>query len=520
MNEHTVSELWQKQRGIVTVESYSTAWLGLTPAWPQTDRPAWPEAINTVRLNQLVDGGWGEGSVYYAHDRLISTLAALQLLKTWNDPQDEGRIERGLAVLPQYAQALAQETVEPIGFELLLPALATELENLGLPFPYEAWIKVSETTKAKLALVGKLEVDPQAPKTWWFSMEMLPVERLAKIDERVLDRYGAIATSAAATTAYLRACRLQGRDVPVAAAYLNRVVQATGGGAGVTYPIDVFELAWTLDNLRRAGLRPSSTVIASMLWRLMTYWEIPPLGVTWNLAFRVRDGDHPAVAYKVLRWAGLHPSDRPLLDFWNEEAGLYMTYLDERGTSLSTTVHGLTAFRDDPGNKAHRRIAVRLTEWLRKKVMSQNGFQDKWHYSPLYTAARLLPVLIGWDDDLARYTAEYILQRQRIDGGWGCSTGYSNLEETGLAALALTEAYTAGLFKDVGVLAQAQAFLHHHNHELPRERLWIGKSLYLPIGVVQSVVFSAQWALARTLAETVTPYVWPVPHGAIWQQAT
>jgi hypothetical protein len=509
MNERVLFELWRKQSGLITAESYSTAWMSVVPSLIQPTRPAWPDALALIRAMQLPDGGWGDHSVYYAHDRMISTLAAVMALKIWADPQDEQRIAEGLQAISLYACDLKYEQVEPIGFELLLPSLATELELLSLPFPHEAWAQVSESTKVKLGLVGKLDVDPLKPRTWWFSMELLPTERLARLDEQVLDRYGAIATSSAATAAFLRAHRLQGREVRSAAAYLERVFQATGGGGNVTWPIDVFELAWTLDNLRRSGIKPTHAGIAPMIWRLATYWELPPLGVTWNQAFRVRDGDHPAVAYRVLRWAGLHPSDQPIMDFWHEESGSYMTYLDERGTSISTTIHGLTAFRENPYNRTHRHIAIQLTDWLRERVKGRAGFHDKWHLSPLYPASRLLPTLIGWDDDLARFTMEFILSQQREDGGWGLTVN-SNQEETALAVLALAEAYGGGLLKDLMPLRRAQSFLNRHVNEMPQERLWIGKSLYLPIGVVKGVICAAQLALSRHLPEQASYPTWAI----------
>ncbi|MBK8430002.1 MAG: hypothetical protein IPL28_01370 [Chloroflexi bacterium] len=496
MKKHLVSDLWQAQHGLVTAESYSTAWLALVPDTAEPNRPAWPIALQTLRDSQLADGGWGDAAVYYPHDRLISTLAALHTLLTWNHPCDEERIERGVAVLSRYGQDLSQEWLDPIGFELLLPSLVHALEQLGLKLPRESWVDISETTQTKLNLIGNLEADPKKPRTWWFSMEMLPPTHLATFPHAILDSYGAVATSSAATAGYLRAQRLHGRDLRPAAHYLNEVVKATRGGGNVTWPIDVFELAWTLDNLRRAGASPTHPQIAPMIWRLASHWEFPPTGITWNQAFQVQDGDHPAVAYKVLRWAGLSPSDEPLLKFWDEECGVYKTYLDEHGSSISTSIHGLIAFRDNPHNKTHQRIATRLTEWLRQRVMGPEGFRDKWHLSPLYTAARLLPTLIGWDDELARYTLDFILSQQRPDGGWG-ATIHSNLEETALASLALSEAHMGGLFRANGELRSANRFLADKAHEMPTERLWIGKSLYLPIGVAQGTRYAAEMALAR-----------------------
>ena len=496
MKRETLADLWANQHGLVTAESYSTAWLALVPAVGKAHQPAWPQALHTLRAIQLEDGGWGDSHVYYPHDRLISTVAALHTLQAWGHAQDAERIARGVAALPRYAQDLSDQWVDPIGFELLLPALVRQLEALGLRLPPEAKVDVSAATQAKLQLVGKLEADPAQPRTWWFNMEMLPATHLAQFDPAILDRYGAVATSSAATAGYLRAQRLHGRDVLPAASYLSDVVRATKGGGNVTWPIDVFELAWTLDNLRRAGANPQDPDIAPMIRRLATHWDTPPVGITWNQAFGVQDGDHPAVAYKVLRWAGLHPSDEPLLKFWDEQQGVYKTYADEHGTSISTTIHGLIAFRDDPHNHQHHRIAVALTDWLRQRVRSRRGFQDKWHFSPLYPAARLYPVLVGWDDDLAQETLDLILSYQRPNGGWGCTT-HANLEETALAVLALAEAHQRGVRSCATELRAARLFLAEKAAYLPTERLWIGKSLYLPLGVVQGVRYAAELALQQ-----------------------
>jgi hypothetical protein len=108
----------------------------------------------------------------------------------------------------------------------------------------------------------------------------------------------------------------------------------------------------------------------------------------------------------------------------------------------------------------------------------------------------LFPALIGWDDELAEQTLALILSLQRPSGGWGC-TIHANIEETSLAVLALVEAHKAGVRNCTAELRAARAFMAEKEGHLPTERLWIGKSLYLPLGVVQGTQYAAQLALQQ-----------------------
>lgn len=481
--------------GLIAPEAYSTAWVALVPDVANPHRPAWPQALEYLRKHQLADGGWGESVIYFAHERLISTLAAILAFSTWNEPADADYIARGLEAIHRYVPQLALEVEEPIGFELLLPALLSRLEPFGLKLPPQLWSdELKQITARKMALIGKLEIDYTRPRTWWFSMETLPDERLVEIDERILDQYGSIATSTATTAAYLRALRQHGRDSSQAAAFINHVLHLGNGGVGFCWPVEVFELVWVLDSFRRAGFAPTDREIAPLIKELARMYETAPMGLSWSQGFPVNDSDNTATGYTVLRWAGLKPSEKPLLKFWDSE--YFFTYVDERSPSVSANVHALMALRYHLTSYEHKDLAIRVTEWLRAQFDRHNQFYDKWHVSPLYVTSRAISALVGWDDDLAHRCVTYLLEKQDNSGGWG-NGNQPTIEETSFAVLGLLTAWEAGYLKDDLSLRQARHFLNTHKTINPSERLWIGKTLYQPVGVTAGTIYAAKAALAR-----------------------
>lgn len=501
MDDWAFVNLLGKQTGMVLPDAYNTAWVAMVPTAANGHltsngrEPAWPQALEYLRRNQLPDGGWGDKRLYYPQERTISTLAALRAFLEWNNPLDAGLIERGVRALHCYGEDMSSEFHEPVGYELLLPRLANELVCcFDIDLPLDAWTGIEQLAWNKMALTGRLTPDYDHPRSWWFNMEMLAEDELASFDDRLLNQHGSIVISPSATAAYLRALRLNGRNSPRAAAFLERVVELSQGGAGVCYPIEAFEVMWTLDAYMRAGLKPDLPALTPLIKWLADYWSNTPTGLSYSQAFPVADGDDTAVGYKVLRWAGHKLDDKPLLRFWDSSQQCFSTYHDERSISISAAVHALNAFRHQPAPPAHDEIAAAITNELRGHIERDGKLVDKWHFSPLYPTARVIPALAGWDDDLARKCIDFILGQQHEDGGWG-SGGRSNLEETSHATLGLVTARRAGLLPDDDALQRAAPYFSRHALAQPLERLWIGKALYQPVGVVRSLVNAARLAL-------------------------
>jgi len=484
------------QLGLISPEAYSTAWVALVPDADNLNQPAWPQALEYLRAHQLEDGGWGEPHVYYAHERLISTLAVLYALGTWDERQDDGRVERGVAALHKYVQDISSEPNEPIGFEILLPSLLDRLAPYHLEIPAEIWSEeIQKATKQKLLLIGKLEVNYNELRTWWFNLEMLTDAQLAQLDERILNEYGAVAGSLAATAAYLRALRLHGRDSVFAAAYLEYVLKlGKSGGVGVCWPIDAFELTWVLDSFMRAGVDPDTSMLAPLIKQLHQYWQAPPVGLSWSQSFPLNDADGSTTGYWVLRQAGLEPSHDVFSAYWGSDH--FLTYRDELVPSVSANVHALTALRKNLISPVYKEMAIKVTEWLRQQMDADLQLNDKWHVSPLYVTAHAVTAFMGWDDDMAHRCTSYILDQQDENGGWG-SSQYPNLEETSHAVLGLYQAWEGGILKEDWPLKRAAAYFQQHQYLSPTERLWIGKTLYQPIGVTKNTIHAAWTALSK-----------------------
>lgn len=345
----------------------------------------------------------------------------------------------------------------------------------------------------KLNIIQTMNPDPTVPQTWWFSMELLTEEQFAQLNDTILDENGSIATSTAATAAYLRTRRLRGTDSPRAAAYLDRLMHLGNGSVPVGWPFEVFERIWALDSFMRAELDPSDAGIRQVAEAVHESWEQNMLGLSYSDTFPVNDGDDTIVGFTVLRWAGLEPSDGPVLEFWDGDH--FRAYLDERGDSPSVNIHALTALRSQPGFP-NRALAEATGKWLMARRGFAVPFEDKWHYSPYYSAARAIPAFAGWDDEAASGCIEYLLRKQRRDGGWGWS-GDSTPEETAHCVLGLYQAHVRGLLNSPAPLGRAAEFFQKDATNHRSRRLWIGKTLYRPDGIVEATLFAAAKVLER-----------------------
>ena len=147
------------------------------------------------------------------------------------------------------------------------------------------------------------------------------------------------------------------------------------------------------------------------------------------------------------------------------------------------------------GKGEHKQAAVAITEWLRKQKLP---LHDKWHISPFYATARLIPTLIDWDNEFATQCVESLLEYQQEDGGWG-SRGASTPEETSYAVLGLASAWYAGLLDNTISLYRAKRYLADKTE--PTQRLWISKVLYQPVGVVRSTLIAARYVLKLIVAK-------------------
>jgi hypothetical protein len=496
--------------GIILPVAYDTAWLARVPAFPDTQQPAFPKALEWLRQQQLPDGSWGTAAPCNAHGNTLSTLAALLALAHWHHPQDKQRIEHGINSLKKLAVLLNTESHETIGFELLLPTLVSECTLRGIMLSAELlqYYQPYESMSAeKRKLISKLreKYGDSHPVSWWFSLEMLggvammaPEQELG-LQETMLAANGSVASSPAATAYLLAATRYRGKDVPRAYAYLQAIDQQNGdkGAMPNVAPIDGFELSFGVNYLIEAGVSPQTPYLQAPIQQLYKIWQQYDEGGVGYSSYFIIDPDESANGMRVLLAAGYKDiKPKVLTDYFN---GTYIeNFKGERSPSVSANLHVISALRMLPPTSEIEQVIKSIVSWLNTIAQNEGAiFADKWHFSAVYPVARAVIALEGIDNQLAQRCVNYLIQSQRPDGGWG-HHDFSTAEETAFASLALVHWYKQQHKLDKAVLAKAQAYLY--DAELfPELPLWIGKVLYCPYWVVASLIAAGLYALTQAL---------------------
>lgn len=480
--------------GLSGSDAMSTARVALVPQNGDVERPAWPQALDALRRLQLPDGGWGEGHVYNAYDRFGCTLTALRTLQEWECSEDVERIERGRAILDVYARDLGREDRDPVGFEFIIDRLLQDLRDLGAPIAVELPDTLAATRAQRLAHLGTLSVDPSRPRSWWFSMECLPEATLAKLDPSMVNEEAGLVTSTGATAAYLRAVRLAGGDNIAAASYLDKIVKEGGGGVGFSRPLDTFQTIWSVDAFLKVGVSANDPLIRPSIEELRRLWGARRGAISFSPYFPVADGDDIVVAYSVLRQAGYDLIEDPFKGYWNGR--LMESYPGERTSSISVNIHALQALKDSGWRgKVYEDMAEPILRWLRPWLTSDAPLVDPWHVSPVYLLSHGICTLKHFDQSMADRCVERLLNSQEPDGGWG-GAGVCTEEETALGTIGLLDAYRGGMLKDSEPLRKAGVFLARNRSESgARPRLWLAKSLYLPVNMVEAFIEAARIGL-------------------------
>uniref|UniRef100_A0A453DBE3 Squalene cyclase N-terminal domain-containing protein n=1 Tax=Aegilops tauschii subsp. strangulata TaxID=200361 RepID=A0A453DBE3_AEGTS len=72
-----------------TASAYDTALVALVKNLDGDEKPQFPSCIDWIVQNQLPDGSWGDPAFFMVQDRMISTLACVVAVKSWNIDCDD-----------------------------------------------------------------------------------------------------------------------------------------------------------------------------------------------------------------------------------------------------------------------------------------------------------------------------------------------------------------------------------------------------------------------------------------------
>lgn len=469
---------------------YDTAWVARLK---EVDSSLSDQALSWICHHQLGDGSWGAEFPFYYHDRVICTLSAMiALTYRGRRAQDKLQIQNGLTALDQITAGatkglLLDSSGATVGFELIVPTLVAEAEQLGILKQQGERIlgRLARLRETKMKKLEGLRVSRHI--TVAHSAEMAGTDKIRLLDvDNLQEQNGSVGCSPSATAYFALAVK---PGDPRALEYLSPIVSARNGGAPTLSPIELFERIWVLWNLSLTNLYQEDKEIAEIcnnhLDVLEKHWK-PGKGLGFSRNFSLQDSDDTSVAFELLSKFGRKPELADVLDYEEEE--WFRCFQYEANPSVDVNVHVLGALKQAGYDKTHPTIQ-KVLAFIRSKRNPHLFWLDKWHLSPSYTTAHIIICARGYDDALCEESVQWILDTQKLDGSWGFFNR-STAEETAYCIQALAiwqkhagKSYSAQI-KDAGL------WLEKHC-EPPYPPLWMDKSLYCPEILVKSCILSA-----------------------------
>lgn len=496
-----IAGLEAEPHGQVAPSVYETARLVTLSPW----LGGHAERIAYLLQTQRPDGGWGPPQGYALVPTLSATEALLATLRSTGSGAQRDHAEAGLATaaarsLQALTTWLRADLLVPDtpGADLIVPYLVAginqhlaRLEHMAVPC-LEPWhggrlglptgmddsrlVKVRQALAAGVDLPGKL---------MHFLEVLSPAARAAGIRPA---GPGTVGASPAATAAWIGNPN-SGSSTTLALAHLATV--AGGGPVPCPFPITVFEAAWVVSGLARAGIRfeVPPRIVESLSAAM------GPLGTPTGPGLPA-DADTTAVALCALGQLG-QPLDPKAL--WTyETADGFCTWPGEDGWSVTTNAHILDAFGQHVSSRVNaqpRYMAAvdRLTMALRERQQPDGHWRDRWHASPYYAT---MCCTLALHDFGRRPTAteavaravDWVLSTQRADGSWGRWGGTAEETAYALQIVLATRPRAAGV---QAAARRGYAYLCGTAGQEPAPPLWYGKELYRPLAIVRAAVLAA-----------------------------
>jgi len=477
--------------GHMSNNAYDTSWVA---RMGDVDKELSNHAMGWLSENQLGDGSWGAKDIFYYHDRVICTLGAMiALTHRGRRAQDKIQIENGLKALEWITSGATQGlAADPngatVGFEMIVPTLVTEAEQLGIIKQQGERIlgRLRTFRTQKLKKLGGKKINKYITPA--FSSEMVGLDGKALLDiENLQENNGSIGNSPSATAFF--AMHLKPSD-PVAMGYIQKWIDKDGGAPNVA-PFDIFEPAWALWNLQLISNLSESIFSATSphLDYLQQHWD-NKRGIGHASEYTPKDSDDSGLVYELLVGFNRQVDISAVVGY--EEPDHFRCFELEANPSISANIHVLGALRA-AGYETEHPSVQKILRFLEASQTRRQIWFDKWHASPYYATSHGIILGQGYAKDMFGSAIKWILDTQKEDGSWGFYK--STAEETAYSLQALCIWKRNGGNVPHEQIKRGLAWLEQHT-EPPYEPLWIGKALYTPKLVVRSTILSAI-ALAR-----------------------
>jgi halimadienyl-diphosphate synthase len=470
--------------GRMSSTAYDTAWVARLG---EVDQDLSNQAMEWLSENQLPDGSWGAKDIFYYHDRVISTLAAMiALTQRGRRTHDKLQIEKGLFALEHITSGATQGLASDpngatVGFEMIVPTLVAEAEKLGIIKQQGERIlgRLSSMRTLKLSKLAGRKINRYVTPA--FSAEMAGLDGQHMLDiENLQEANGSIGQSPSATAYYVSSVR---NGDPLG---INYIRQAIGNdkGAPDLFPFDVYERAWVLWNLGLVGAwsRDTRSLMTPHLEYLKNSWKTGS-GIGFSAEYSIPDGDDTIITYELLKKNKYEIDIESVLNF--EESEYFRCYYLEVGVSPSVNIHALMALYEYGLEFSHPTIQ-KIFNFLESQK-NDVYWVDKWNSSPFYSSAHYVIACTMYKYEMAKYTVDWIIKSQRLDGSWGHFQ--PTAEETAYCLQALC-LWNKRFGVPKNIIQKGRNWLIEHT-EPPYPPIWIGKGLYSAELVARSAILSA-----------------------------
>ena len=247
VNAELISMLSNIEIGKMSGSAYDTAWIAQLG---EIDRELSNQALDCLVEDQLPDGSWGAEKPFYYHDRVVNTLASmLALTRHGRRALDKRAINAGIKALEQITSTAtrglkADHNGATVGFEMIVPTLVEEAEQLGIISQQRDRIlgRLGRSRIKKIEMLKGSRISRNL--TFAFSSEMAGLDGQNILDVANLQEINQSVGNSPSATAYF-ALHVKPADQK-AMSYLRSI--STSGGVPFAAPFDIFERAWVLWN--------------------------------------------------------------------------------------------------------------------------------------------------------------------------------------------------------------------------------------------------------------------------------
>ncbi|CAN5175964.1 type B diterpene cyclase [soil metagenome] len=472
---------------------YDTCWVARLTTPDGT--LAYPDLLEQLLERQQADGSWG-GTIPYAHDRLLTTLAVVLLLARFGRRRrDHAQRLAGERYIWRHARKLRHEEHRTVGFEMILPTLLSEAGELDVNLPYTQLRHYQRERTRKLSILPAkrlFEVRTSA----LFSLEAFAGEIDVEGATRLLLKDGSMATSPSATAFLLSQVPDWRARFPESVRYLEELLLRYDAGLPPIAPCDVFVRAWSMYYLYHGNLLDGhDELVKTNCEYLLGHWGSEGLG--WS-STGLPESDDTAMTLLALCRAGYDIDGSCLLAYERDRHFAVLEH--ESDPSVSVNLHVLEALDTIPARERER-VRDKILEYVLRARHNGAFWSDKWHVSPYYPTSRALMILPSYVPDDMEATVNWLLATQHASGAWGQYA--PTAEETALTLLALLQYHREvrslpheRLHRAARYLIVDEAPFQEHYPEL-----WFSKALYAPTVVVRSTILAALGLYRDTFCE-------------------